>query len=726
MPETRFPIPSDEAGRLAALREYRIVDTPSEPEFDHIVRLTADLFHVPTALVSLVESDRQFFKARVGFEACESSRDVSFCAHALLSENVLVVPDAQDDPRFSDNALVTGAPFIRFYAGAPLRTPSGHHIGSLCIIDTKPRLPLTAHEQDLLTSLARITMDRFEQKRLDVLKRASLQMAAATPDAIICSGPDGRVSFWNAAAERMFGFSRSEIMNRPLDLVIPPEHRAAHAAGMARVQAGGPRHIAGKTVEITALRKDGSTFPVELSLALWNDGSGVQAGSIMRDLTERKHSEERLRILTQFDRLTGLPNRVRFLERLEEARRSVGQFTVLKIGFDRFKQVNGSLGMAAGDLVLQVAAERVRAAAGSESIVARLGADEFGILLVGHVERSEADRLAELVLSSLARPYHVLGTRCHVRASVGSVLCSTPAAFEDADAVLKAALLALQEAKKSGGNRAKVFEVRLGKYADERRRVEEELRQATDGQFELHYQPQVRLADSKIIGAEALLRWRHPEKGMLSPAAFLTVLETSDIAIDVGRWILRTACQFAAGLARTGTPVRMGVNLFAAQLQDPQLETDVREALADAGLPAHLLELEITETTMLGVEADIIAPLRRLRASGIKLAFDDYGTGYASLSLLKRYPLTRLKIDKEFVRGLEDGSDDSAIVKAVLAMGKALGLEVIAEGIETEAEAAVLASLECMDAQGYLFGRPMSDRQFASFLTQQTVEQRAA
>ena len=671
MPDVDYPILDDENDRLLALRAYQMSDETFEPEFEHIVQLAVSLFHVPIALVSLVEEDHQFFIGCVGLEACKTSREVSFCAHAILRNDVLVVPDARNDPRFSANALVTGAPHIRFYAGAPLKTPSGHRIGALCIIDTTSRSSLTTHEEGLLKGLARITMDHIERKRLDVLKRASMQMAATTPETIVCSGPGGLISFWNAAAERMFGFSRSEIMGQPMEMIIPPEHRAAHAAGMARVQAGGPSHLAGKTVEITGLRRDGSTFPVELSLALWNDRNGVQAGSIMRDLTERHQSRERLRILTQFDRLTGLPNRVRFLERLEEVREAIGRFSVLKIGFDKFKMINGSLGLAAGDLVLKLAAERVREVAGSGDIVARLGADEFGILRVGHDDRTEATVLADRVLSRLSEPYDLQGTRCHLRASVGTVLCSTGALFDDADAVLKAALLALQQAKKGGGNRAEVFHVSLGTRADDRQRIELELRRATShGEFELHYQPQVRLADGMVTGAEALLRWRHPVRGLLAPAAFISVLETSDLAINVGRWILRTSCRFAAKMALAGKPIRMGVNLFAAQLQDPRLEADVLEALVDAGLSPNLLELEITETTVLGIEADVIAPLRRLRSLGVRLAFDDYGTGYASLSLLKRYPLSRLKIDREFVRNLERDPDDAAIVRAVFGDGK--------------------------------------------------------
>ncbi len=717
MPLRRFPFPVDEPRRLEALRSYRLDGTVPEAEFDHVVRLASDIFEVPTALVSFVEEDQQFFKARVGFDACETSRDVSFCAHALMSDDVLIIPDARADERFASNPLVTGHPFVRFYAGAPIVTPRGQRLGSVCVIDTEPRASFTDREQRILQGLAKVVVDHLERRRLDVVRRAAMKMASTTPDAIVCSDESGTISFWNAAAERMFGFSRVEAVGSALTSIVPPEFRAGHEAGMARVLLGGERRLAGKTVEIRGQRRDGEQFPIELSLATWKDGDQLQVGSIIRDVSERHRARERVRHLTDFDRLTDLPNRAQFLEKIDEALTTSGRFTLLKMGLDRFKAVNGTMGMATGDLVLTEAARRTREAAGPGALVARLGADEFGILIAGSDDPIAADAIGHGLLQRMGEPFHVGGSVCHLGASVGIVLCPGLSHFDVADAALKAALLALQHAKMAGGRRCQVFQPQLGRQADDRHRIEEELRQAfARDEFELHFQPQVTLPDARLVGAEALLRWRHPLRGLLSPAVFLPILETSEMAVDVGRWILRRGCAFAAEAAARGTPIRVGVNLFAAQLRDAAFFDDVLAALASTGLPSHLLELEITETTVLGLDESVIAPLRRLRDLGVKIAFDDYGTGYASLSLLKRYPLTRLKIDREFVRDLDTDADDAAIVKAVLAMGASLGLEVIAEGIETAEQAATLAAFGCREAQGYRFGKPMPAAAFRQLL----------
>ena len=233
MPASRFPLLAGEQERLRALSSYRLDGPSPEAAFDHVVQLAADLFHVPIALVSFVEENQQFFKARVGLDVCNTSRDASFCAHALASDDVLVIPDAHADPRFADNPLVTGAPFIRFYAGAPIVTPTRQRLGSVCIIDTDPRPLLTQHDQKLLKSLASIVVDHLERRRLDMVRRAATRMAAATPDAIICSDETGTISFWNAAAERIFGWSRQEAVGQFLQIIVPPEHRAAHQAEMA-------------------------------------------------------------------------------------------------------------------------------------------------------------------------------------------------------------------------------------------------------------------------------------------------------------------------------------------------------------------------------------------------------------------------------------------------------------------------------------------------------------
>ena len=717
MPLRRFPVPADEPQRLEALRSYRLDGPAPEAEFDHVARLAADIFEVPTALVSFVEENQQFFKARLGFDACETSRDVSFCAHALMGDDVLVIPDARADERFALNPLVTGHPFIRFYAGAPIVTPGGQRLGSVCIIDNAPRASLTDREQRILQGLAKVVVDHLERRRLDVVRRAAMKMASTTPDAIVCSDESGTITFWNAAAERIFGFSRVEAIGMPLTSIVPPEFRAGHEAGMARVLAGGERRLAGKTVEIRGQRQDGLQFPIELSLATWKDGEQLQVGSIIRDVSERHHARERMRYLTHFDRLTDLPNRAQFLERVDETLTTSGRFTLLKVGLDRFKAINGTMGMAVGDLVLAEAARRIREAAGLGAFVARLGADEFGVLVSGSDDPIAADAIGQGLLQHLGEPFRVGGSVCHLGASIGIVLCPGLSHFDLADAALKAALLALQHAKMAGGRRCEVFQPQFGRQADDRHQIEEELRQAfARDEFELHFQPQVTLPDARLVGAEALLRWRHPLRGLLSPAVFLSILETSAMAVDVGRWILRRGCAFAAEAASRSTPIRVGVNLFAAQLRDAAFFDDVLTALASTGLPSHLLELEITETTVLGLDESVIAPLRRLRDLGVKIAFDDYGTGYASLSLLKRYPLTRLKIDREFVRDLNTDADDAAIVKAVLAMGASLGLEVIAEGIETAEQATTLAAFGCQEAQGFRFGKPVPAAAFRQLL----------
>jgi len=706
-----YPLPADEEWRLAALDQYAIAGTSPEAEYDHICQLAAALFNAPTALVSFVERDRQFFKARVGFEASETSRDSSFCAHALVRDDVLVVPDALEDSRFRQNPLVTGVPFIRFYAGAPVATASGHRIGSVCVIDKKPRPPLTDGEKGLLRALAQLTSDHLERRRLNVIGRAAFELAAATPDAIVCADGKGQITYWNPSAETMFARTRQEALGQPFKTLIAADWQPTLLGELERARRGDKRKAG--TVALTAIRNDGSPFPAEVSVAFWQEGERDQYGVVLRDVSERHAERERLRYLTHFDRLTDLSNRARFLERVDEELVRQHSFAVLKIGLDRFKEINGAMGMAAGDDVLRKTAERIVAMAGPGTFVARLGADEFGVLLTGTTDPSGVLALSEHILAVIAEPFEIPGFACHVGASAGVVLAPGPSQFSDANGILKAALLSLHQAKKEGGRRSALFRPQLGKQADERLRLEEELRSAFErGEFELHFQPQVRLADEKWVGAEALIRWHHPERGMLSPAVFLPMLEVSSIAPAVGQWILTEACTFAAELAQREAPLRIGVNLFASQLRDGMLPAAVTQALMKSGLLPHLLELEITETTVLGLDSEMIEPLRQLRAMGIGIAFDDYGTGFASLSLLKRYPLTRLKIDRDFIKDLGNDREDEAIVRAVLALGDSLGLDVIAEGMETRAQASILKNLGCAEAQGYLFGKPMKKDEF--------------
>lgn len=525
-------------------------------------------------------------------------------------------------------------------------------------------------------------------------------------DPVLCVDETGLVTFWNNAAQASFGYSSAQMPAvRLTDIVLEGDVLDDGPCGapdrVEPVEHRGPARL-------WARRREGVTFPIEASTARWQDRGRTSTAIVMRDLSSDWRSRASGHHLAFFDELTELPTRALFIERLDYVLRSRQRVAMLKIGLDQFKAINGTVGAKAGDLILVRAAQRVVEIAGTGSFVARIGGDEFGIIMGSCDEPDAATMLARRVIETLSEPFQIAGATCHVSASVGIVSCPDPI-ITTTDGVLKGALLALQQAKKAGGRRSETFRPHLWRQADDRRRLEDELRSAfVQGEFELYFQPQVNLRDGRLIGAEALIRWRHPSRGLLTPADFLASLERSDIVLQVGQWILNEACAVAAAMSAVGLEIQIGVNLFSAQLQDPHLHHNVMEALGMAGLPSHLLEIEITETTVLDLDETLIGALRRLRSEGVKIAFDDYGTGFASLSVLKRYPLTRLKIDREFICNIDDTSENSAITRAIVALGSSLNLSVIAEGVETEEQVEVLKAYGCEEAQGYLFARPMT------------------
>ena len=693
-----------EAARSAAVAALEPAFPEQETALGHVTEIARRLFSAPIALVSLVGADRQTFRAKSGLDICETSREVSFCSHAVADRSLVVVEDALEDPRFAQNPLVTGEPFIRFYAGAPLVTRGGHAVGALCVLDHHPRPPLTAEQARMLTGLAELAATHLERRRLSAAHEAAVQLAAATPDAMITADGWGAITSWNAAAETIFGYSQEEAIGAPLELIIPEEARQAHRRGVQRLGADRRRRVPG-VVTLQAQRRDGMRFPVEMSLAHWADDAGVQFAAVVRDVSERRREQDALHQLTHFDGLTGLPNRVAFLRVVDELIREQVPYSFLKVGLDGFKAVNESLGLPGGDEVLKAAAHRVALAAGDGALTARLGGDELGVLLKGGDDPLHASVVAERVLAALSEPFPLPKGDLRLTASIGLVLSPGLARPASATEALTQGLLALQDAKRAGGGRRQLFSLRMSQQAEERQRLNEALQRAVERrEFELHYQPQVRLSDGALVGAEALLRWRRPDRGLVGPGAFLMQLEATELSLPVGRWILQEACRVAAGLSAAGAPVRMGVNLFSGQLRSAGFEAEVEEALRGAGLAPELLELEITETTVLGAEGAVVDALRSLRRRGVGVAFDDYGTGYASLSLLKRYPISRLKIDREFVTHLRTDGADASIVRAVLALGRSMGLEVIAEGVETPEQAALLTEMGCREAQGFLFG----------------------
>jgi diguanylate cyclase (GGDEF)-like protein/PAS domain S-box-containing protein len=441
-----------------------------------------------------------------------------------------------------------------------------------------------------------------------------------------------------------------------------------------------------------------------------------------RDMTERKAAEEQLRQLAHFDQLTGLPNRVSLQEDIEKILKEragdpARAITVAMVDLDGFKDVNDTLGQPIGDRLLQEVARRLTSVS-NEARVYRLGGDEFVLLLDRCGDPLVATDLVETILKRLTAQFDLDGHQLFVTATVG--LAIAPPHGSNVDDLLANADLALYDAKASGGRSCRLYVPSLRARAMHRRELDTELRRAcADQEFVLYFQPQVRSSDGTVVGAEALLRWHHPERGILAPGAFIDALCKSAVATETGRWILMTACKTAASWRAKGLPpIRIGVNLFPVQFRNGALQQDVEHALRESGLPPEALELEITENIALGREEGTLSPLKALRAKGIGIAFDDFGTGYASLSYLTRYPLTRIKIDRSFIQkiGAQSAAEDTAIVRSIIVMGRNLGLEVIAEGVETTAQAEFLRAEGCHELQGFLYSKPLPADAFEHYL----------
>ncbi len=577
----------------------------------------------------------------------------------------------------------------------------------LCIGDTRPRESFDANTCEKLEDLAALATTLVEESRTNLPDRAISSFAKVMGLALITSNAAGKITYWNPAAEDIFGHSASEAIGRPIEIIIPERFREYHVAGMKRVSTTGVSNLSGKTIELVAVRKNGSEFSVEMRLASWLGPDGIEIGAQIHDITDRRERELRLEHLAHHDALTGLANRNGFSKKLE-AVIARGHATVFAIDLDRFKEVNDTFGHAVGDTLLQGVAVRLVGLLEPGATVARLGGDEFAILLPGNGAQSSATATAKLLNDAFKEPFVLSGHRMQIGLSIGIGLA--PLHAEDAEELLLRADLALLEAKKIGQDNIRVFDPPIANQLTARRAFKDELRLATErGEWELTYQPQVRLSDQELIGVEALLRWKHPERGLLFPADFLNTLETHLVAHEVGEWVIDEACRQMAVWRMQGLDVqRMALNLFAAQFTNGNLGKAIGHALEKHALSPADIEIEITETIALRSDDQILTALNELRDCGINIAFDDFGTGFASLSTLARLPVTRLKIDRSFVHDLCNRPQGAAIVSAVISLGRSLNLEVTAEGIETDEQRIRLLALGCREGQGYLFGKPVA------------------
>ncbi len=961
--------------RLMALHNYGILDTPPEASFDELVQLAARLCGTPMAAVSLLDDQRQWFKASVGLPVRQTDISASFCRYALARRDVFEVPDAHEHPALKHSPLVTGDLQLRFYAGHPLVTPQGDVLGTLMVADRVPR-QLSADQHDTLRILAHQVMvaldlhrqrarlrlrlreqahyhavlhelaehrgqvaywgrehqaravfltpeasallgvreeedcaiddlvqampepdrerwlqalalcerdgvpmdvecawqragaalvtrwlgvraepqeghpdkllgmvtdvtarrrdeqaaqrinERFQlvaelisdalwewdlpthtmwwsagmyklfgypevdafpadnarslvhaddQPALEASLREALQsgqsdwfrsyrlmradgsfasvesrarivrdaggkavrvVGAVTDiseqvrlreerdadiarlkqqamlldqarDAIVVKDLHHRIQFWNAGAERLYGWTRDEVLGRHEPTLLHEDPVLVQQLGQRLREAGEFQQ------EVVHYDKQGRRLDIRAHWTLVKDEAGQPMAifTTCNDITHSRQDRDRIQHLAFYDQLTRLPNRTLVSDRLTHALAAAvrhRQFGALMfLDLDNFKNLNDTLGHAKGDELLQQAARRLQSCVRSADTVARLGGDEFVILLEELGQNDDhaawqAESVAVKVLEQLRRPF-VLGEYTHLcTASIGVALFAADA--RDADTLLKQADIAMYEAKQAGRNTVRFFDPAMQQLVLERACTENDLRRASfDAEFVLHYQPQWS-REGRLAGMEALLRWNHPTRGLLEPAAFLSVGEDSGLILPLGRWVLQQACAQLADWHRAGKTLRMAVNISASQLRSDQFIADVRTALAESGAPPGYLSLELTESMLMKDLEAAIRTMCRIKEMGVRFALDDFGTGYSSLSVLERLPIDELKIDRSFVHRLGRGRRDNQVVQSIVSLGKTFELNIIAEGIETEGQQSLLHEFGCDEFQGFLRG----------------------
>ena len=548
----------------------------------------------------------------------------------------------------------------------------------------------------------------------------------STSEAIFGTNTQGICTFANPACLRMLGYAHEgDLVGKKIHELIHhtyPDGRPypAEDCVIRRATQAGHAHHCNEEVH---WRADGTSFPVEYwSRPMYKDGELVGSVVAFNDITQRKETEEALHQLAYYDGLTKLPNRQLFNDRLhqaiEDAKRRHRLVALLLLDLDRFKVVNDTMGHEAGDILLQEIGSRLKQSIRSNDTVARLGGDEFAIIFTDVGDSKPIAQLAQKVLSQFSTPIMIDGREVFSGASIGIALY--PSDTDDADALLKYADSAMYHAKELGRNNFQFYSQEMTASADKRLQMETNLRRAIDQQeFVLHYQPLVDARNNETTGVEALIRWNDPSGTMVPPDAFIPLAEDTGLIVPIGQWVLETACAQLKQWHDAGhANLKMSVNVATRQFRDNAFVETVSNAIRTSGISAESLELEITESILLENSDDTLSTLNALKALGVSLAIDDFGTGYSSLSYLKRFPIDRVKIDRSFVRDLASDTDDLAIVRAIIALAQAMRLSVIAEGVETKEQLALLQSEACHDYQGYFFARPMDAESIAGkFLT---------
>ena len=575
--------------------------------------------------------------------------------------------------------------------------------------------------------VAALETDLRQKKEIILAQHTKLEAFFETSiDAVVQMDFDGYITGWNHQAEKIFGWSAEEILEQTIEqTIIPERYREAHRMGMQRYLAGGETTVLNKLIEIHAMNRDGDEFPVELSISVIDSPDLQEFNAYIRDISKRKQAETIIWNQANFDSLTNLPNRNLFLQRLEHEAlccdRSKLSLALLYIDLDRFKEINDSMGHDMGDRLLVEISNRLKSAVREVDTVSRLSGDEFTIILGLIDDQLAVQRVCQKILDTLSEPLKLDNEIVYQTASIG--VSFYPDDADNTDVLQRNADQARYAAKASGRNRYKFYTSELNERAQRKRQMIADLHAAVNqSQFEVYYQPIVNLLDGSMFRAEALLRWHHPQAGMISPAVFIPIAEETGLISEIGNWVFYQATQqVTLWQKQFDSDFQISINTSPLQwIEEAGGMNQWFTHLVEQGIDGTALSVEVTEDLLMDANDRITNRLLEFRDANIQVAIDDFGTGYSSLSYLKHFDIDYIKIDQSFVRNLDQEQSDLALCEAMIVMAHKLGIQVIAEGVETKSQDRILREIGCDYGQGYLYSRPISALDFTALIASRT------
>ncbi|ARU54967.1 Cache and PAS/PAC sensor-containing signal transduction diguanylate cyclase/phosphodiesterase [Oleiphilus messinensis] len=568
----------------------------------------------------------------------------------------------------------------------------------------------------------------YFNKRTKALQTSEIRFRSVSQtaqDAIVITDDQGLVLDWNHSAEEMFDYNAQEIIHHPIALILPSIDDGQLKVVMGQLNDSVEQQESDTMLEALARRKTGNEIPVEVALSSWLEGNDRFFAFFIRDITDRIRAQKQMQYLAMHDTLTGLPNRVLFNDRLcralERARRQQQKVILLFLDLDNFKVVNDSLGHEQGDKLLRKVSLRLLKTGRTSDTIARLGGDEFAMIITEIDDANIVCSLADRIIEAISQPYHIEGNEMHIGVSIGITVF--PDDHHEPDQLVRNADMAMYRAKGEGKNTYRHYIDEMDAEIQRRRLLQTDLKRAlVNNEMFIEYQPQIDIATNRLAGAEALLRWQHPERGRVPPDEFIPLAEQTGLIVEIGDWVLEEVCMQIRAWQDAGLPqVPIAVNLSSVQFRRDDLLERICSAMHAYDINPGLLEFEITESYVMNDPDAAISTMFDMREFGVKISVDDFGTGYSSLGYLRRFPVDKVKIDRSFVTDIEHDKDSATLAKAVVQLGHSLGLKVVAEGVETKGQLEFLQNQYCDLVQGYLFSKPLPARKFSEWLESSSI-----